>query len=106
MLLMVRHHWPGEVRFDFNCYNHYMQLPPQRMGKEPVIIMRREGVRKGDPLYMVLYGITLAPLAEELRASDPDLIAHLYAKDAVFDRPSGRSARLLILLLERGMSRG
>ena len=34
---------------------------------------------------MVLYGITLIPLAEELRAADPGLILPLYADDAAFD---------------------
>ena len=34
---------------------------------------------------MVLYGINLVPLAEELRAADPGLISPFYADDADFD---------------------
>ena len=36
----------------------------------PVIILSREGVTQGEPLSMVLYGITLITLAEELRDAD------------------------------------
>ena len=34
---------------------------------------------------MVLYGITLFPLAEELRAVDPGLLSPFYEDDAAFD---------------------
>ena len=34
---------------------------------------------------MVLYGITLFPLAEELRVADPGLLLPFYVDDAVFD---------------------
>ena len=39
---------------------------PSPSGELPVTILSRQGVTQGDPLSMVLYGITLAPLAEEL----------------------------------------
>ena len=34
---------------------------------------------------MVLYGITLIPLAEELRAAYPGILLPFYADDAAFD---------------------
>ena len=55
---------------------------------------------------MVVYGITLVTLAEELCASAPDLLAPLYAHDAAFNGTAYRSARLLKLILERGLARG
>ena len=55
---------------------------------------------------MVLYGITLAPLAEELRAADLGILSPFYADDAAFDGSARRSAQLLKLLVNRGTDRG
>ena len=55
---------------------------------------------------MVLYGITLVPLAEELRAADQGLLSPFYADDADFDGSARRSAQLLKLLMRRGTDRG
>ena len=55
---------------------------------------------------MVLYGITLFPLAEELRATDQGLISTFYANDAEFNGSARRSARLLKLLMKRGPDQG
>ena len=55
---------------------------------------------------MVLYGITLAPLSEELRAADPVLLSPFYADDAAFDGSARRSAQLLKLLMRRGTDQG
>ena len=66
MLLTVRHRWPAGARFAFNCYKNWAQLLLHQPGESPVTILSRERVTQGDPLSMVLYGITLAPLAEEL----------------------------------------
>ena len=54
---------------------------------------------------MVLYGITLAPLVEELRAADPGLLSPFYADDAAFDDSAQRSAQLLKLLMKRELER-
>ena len=51
---------------------------------------------------MVLYGITLAPLAEEPRAADPGLLCPFYADDALFDGSAQHSVQLLKLLMKRG----
>ena len=55
---------------------------------------------------MVLYGITLAPLAEELCAASTDLLAPLYVDSDVFDGPADRSSGLTTLLLALGPERG
>ena len=55
---------------------------------------------------MVLYGITLVPLAEELQAADPGLLSPFYADDALFDSLAQRSAHLLKLLMKRGPDQG
>ena len=54
---------------------------------------------------MVLYRITLVPLAEELQAVDPGLLSPFYADDAAFDSLERRSAQLLKLLMKRGPDR-
>ena len=56
-------------------------------------------------IWMVLYGITLVPLAEELRAADPVLLFPFYADDAAFDGSAQRSAQLLKLLTKKGPDR-
>ena len=55
---------------------------------------------------MVIYGITLSPLAEELFASVTDLLAPFYTENATFNAPADRRTRLMTLLLERGMAKG
>ena len=55
---------------------------------------------------MVLYGITLVPLADELRAADPGLLSSFYANDAAFDGSARCSAQLLNLLMKRGPEQG
>ena len=69
----------------FNCYKHWAQLLLHHPGELPVTIIRIEGFTQGDPLYMVLYGITLIPLTEELQAANPGLLSPFYAKDASFN---------------------
>ena len=55
---------------------------------------------------MVLYGITLVPLAEELRDADPTLLLPFYANDAVCDDSVRRSTVQLCLLMDQGVDRG
>ena len=71
-------------------------------GGGAVTILSREGFTQGDPIFMVLYGITLVPLAEELQAADPGLLSPFYADGADFDGSAQRSAQLLKLLMKRG----
>ena len=55
---------------------------------------------------MVLYRITLVPLAAELRVADPGILSPFYANDAAFYGSAQRSAQLLKLLIKRGPDRG
>ena len=55
---------------------------------------------------VVLYWITLIPLAEELRVTDPVFLSLLYADNAAFRDLERQSAQLLKLLMERGPYRG
>ena len=106
MLWTVRHCWPAGSRFAFNCYTHWSQLLLSQPGEPPVTILSREGVTQGDPLSMVLYGITLVPLVEDLRAADPGILSPFYADDADFDGSARRSAQLLKMLTRRGAGSG
>ena len=106
MLWTVRHRWPVRAIFAFNCYNHWSQLLLRKPGEPPVTILSREGVTQCDPLSMVLYGITLVPLSEELHAADPGILSPFYADDATFDGSAQRSAQLLKQLMKRGPEQG
>ena len=55
---------------------------------------------------MVLYWITVAPLAEELRAADQGLLSPFYADDVAFDGSAQRSAQLLKNVDEEGAGQG
>ena len=102
MLWAVRNHWLAGARFVFNCYRHWAQLLLHQPGELPVTILSREGFTQGDLLSMVLYGITLAPLAEELRAADQELLSPFYADNASFDGSARQIAQLLKLLIKSG----
>ena len=91
----VQHRWPAGAKFAFNCYIHWTQLILPQPGEPPVTILSREGVTQGNPLSMVLYGITLVSLDEELRVADPGLLSPFYADDAAFDGSAQQSAQVL-----------
>ena len=85
MLWTVRHRWLAESRFAFNYYKPLMKLLLRQLGELPVSILSRDGVTQGDPFFMILYGITLVPLSEELRAAYPGLLLPFYAYYVAFD---------------------
>ena len=60
----VRHSWSAGSRFAFNFYRHWAQLLLRHPGDMLLTILSREGVTQGDPLLVVLYGITLFPQAQ------------------------------------------
>ena len=55
---------------------------------------------------MVLYGITIVTLEEELWVAGPGLLSPFYTKKAVFDRSNIRSAQIFNLLVEKGPEQG
>ena len=100
------HHWPAEARFTFNYNKHWAQILLRHTGEPPVTVMIWEGVAQVDILYMVLHGITLVPLAEEVQLVDLGLLTLFYVDDAAFDGSARSSAHLLKLLMDRGSNRG
>ena len=55
---------------------------------------------------MILYSITLAPLVEDLRATDPALLAPFYTDDAEFDGLDRQISHIMKLILEQGSDQG
>ena len=100
MLWTVRQRCMAGTRFALNFYRHWVQLLLLQPGEALVIILSREGVTQNDPLLMVLFRITLVPLAEYLRDMDPTLLSPLYANDVAFDGSARRRAVQLRLLME------
>ena len=55
---------------------------------------------------MVLYGITLVLLVEDIRAVDSGLLSPFYVNDVAFDGSVRQSAQLLNLFMKRGKDQG
>eukprot|EP00957_Ditylum_brightwellii_P157897 12018946-Ditylum_brightwellii.AAC.1 len=55
---------------------------------------------------MVTYGITLVPLAEQIRVANAEVMVPFYADDIALDGPVGRNAHQLKLLMGHGLDRG
>eukprot|EP00957_Ditylum_brightwellii_P044679 3387409-Ditylum_brightwellii.AAC.1 len=106
MLWMVQHRWQAGAIFVFNCYRHWALLIIHQPGQDPVVLHSKEGVTQGDPQSMVTYGITLVPLAEQIRAADAEVMVPFYADNITLDGPVGRNACQLKLLMEHGPDRG
>ena len=103
----IRHTWPQGSQFSFKCYCHSAQLVLRgKPGEKCQILLSREGVTQGDPLAMVLYGLSLVPLAEALRRDNPDIIQLLYADDAAMYGPVSKIAATMRQLLALGPVRG
>ena len=80
----------GEVRVQFPLVLGATSTLPA--GEPPVKILGIEVVTQRDPILMVLYGITLVHLAEELRAPYAGLLSPFYADDADFDGSARQGA--------------
>ena len=102
---MVQHRCLAGERFAFNVYRNWVQLLLRQPDDAPVVLLIREGVTQGEPLLMVLYGINLPTLAEELRYADPTVMYPFYANDMESYGSARRSAAQLRLLVEQGLDR-
>ena len=106
MLWTVRHLWAYGARFAFNCYRHAAQLIIRRPDGTVTIILSSEGVTQGDPLSMVLYGLTLVPLAKLCRVSVSQLVHAWYADDAALAGPIRLIGEAARLIMAHGPARG
>ena len=61
---------------------------------------------QGDPLYMVIYGLTLVPLSKFLREQTPAVTQPFYADDLSFSGYASDIAQAMMLLQHHGPSRG
>ena len=64
--------------------------------------LERRGGNSGRPLLMLLCGITLVPLAEELRVADLGILSPFYADDVALENLAQTIAQILKMLMERG----
>ncbi|KAF6200183.1 hypothetical protein GE061_006484 [Apolygus lucorum] len=76
-LWQARIRWPRCARFLYNTYKGHAELVFR--GSENKLYSR-EGVTQGDPLAMLLYGISTLPLIEKLQ--DPRMTQCWYADDS------------------------
>ena len=70
------------------------------------MLLSQEGGKSGRPSLNGPLQDHSRPLAEEIQASNPGILAPLYADDVAFDVLEQRSAQFLKLLMERGSDRG
>ena len=106
MLWTVRHRWANGALFAFNCYRHAARLVLRSAGGPASTLLSQEGVTQGDPLSMILYGLTLVPLAASLREAVPEVLQPWYADDAAMVGPTGGIAKAVRLLEDQGPARG
>ena len=74
MLWTVRNLWPARARFAAVCYRHQATLVLRRPGGNTKFLLLREGVAQGELVSMILYGITLVPLAKRVRVQAPHIL--------------------------------
>ena len=106
MLWTVRHRWAAGARFAFHCYRHQVQLIFWQPGKGCIVMQSKEGVTQGDPLAMVLYGLTLLPLTEALQEAEPTVLQPWYPDDTAAIGWVLRIARFMKMLKFLGPHRG
>ena len=103
LLDTVARRWPAAARFVFNRYRHhhrtYVRTDP---GKPPIIILRKEGVAQGCVLAMLIYGINLMPLCEELAEEFPGVLELWFADDEANVGSARLNAQCLAYLVEHG----
>ena len=81
MLWTVCHLWPSGARFVFNCYRYWSSMTLQNWNGAVSFLHNSEGLKQGDPLYMVAYGIGILLLTKQLKAEFPDVTHPWYADD-------------------------
>ena len=107
LLDTVARRWPAAARFVFNRYRHYHRTYVRTdPGKPPIIILRKEGVAQGCVLAMLIYGINLMPLCEELAEKFPEVLELWFADDEANVGSARLNAQVLAYLVEHGPKYG
>ena len=71
MLWATRHEWPSGVRCSFNCYRHWDTMVITAGYGTGHFLHSKEGVTQGDTLSMIVYGLVISPLIQDLRMAHP-----------------------------------
>ena len=105
-LWTVAHRWSKAARFFFNTYRHWNKIMVRRPGGEPEYYYSKEGVVQGDPLAMMIYAVTLLPLAERIRADVREVVQPFYADDLALYGRARFIAKAMALVVRLGPSVG
>ncbi|GAX17715.1 hypothetical protein FisN_UnNu087, partial [Fistulifera solaris] len=107
MLWTVRHLYPAGARLIFHSYRHTPILFLRRgEGKPCIKLHSREGITQGDPMSMIIYGLTLVPLAKRIREATKDVVQPWYADDVALAGPASQIDIAMKLLIKYGPDRG
>ena len=107
MLWKVRHLWPKGSRFAFNCYKRQSRLFLRDHRDNTCRILRsREGVTQGDPLSMVLFGVTMTPLGKHLQRLHPQVLQPWYADDLALQGKASQVYHVLRKVRDLGPDKG
>ena len=101
MIWTVRNCWTMGARFALNFYFREALLVVRWPAALCDIMTRREGVTKGDPLSVALYGLAFLSLTKATRAEDPGGLHPWYADEAAMRVLDQRNAKLLRALTEK-----
>ena len=63
------------------CYHYWSRLILTN-GLQSIILHSKEGITQGDPMAMILYGISVLPIIRTLKDEYPELHQPWYADDA------------------------
>ena len=75
--------WPSGTQFPFSCYGQWATLVVQDLEGPGHFLQSKDGATQGDPLDMIIYGIGVLPLIQELWDAQPCVTHPWYADDAV-----------------------
>ena len=107
MLWTTAHLWAAGRRFIFNCYRHQPQLFVRQYGKDCYVIPSREGVTQGAPDSMIVYGLTVSPLAAQVRKEAPiGALSTDYADDDFIVAQAQDVVKVMDILTKHGCRRG
>ena len=82
ILWTVRQKWPSGARFTSNCYKQCaLLLIRSNDGESSMCLNSKEGVTRGDLIYMVIYGVEMLPLTTKIQEDIPSRIPLWYADD-------------------------